>query len=143
MNAFRNVPVIAAGALALSALSAAPAVAAPAQETVSLTCAGTTYNVTVNGGGRFTPGHDTASGRVFVPVAFGQFTGVVRNAAGVQQGQFTEPPARKGNSSLRGTVACSFTVTFVGTGGRGEEDLPLGWTLTGSGTVTVKVVGTP
>jgi len=141
MSAFRTLSVLTAGALALPVLSVAPAAAAPVRETLPLACQGTTYDVVVNGGGDFTPARDPETGRVFVPVAFGVFTGVVRNAAGEVQDSFTEPAASKGSSSQRGTVVCTYSVSFVGTGGEGEEDLPLGWTFTGSGTVTVKVVG--
>lgn len=143
MSAFRTLSALTAGGLALGVLAAAPAAAAPSAEVVPLTCDGTTYDVVVRGNGTFTPGHDAATGRVFVPVEFGSFTGVVRDADGVVQESFTEAAERKGRSSLRGTVVCSFEITFVGTGGGGEEDLPLGWTFTGSGTVTVKVVGAP
>lgn len=143
MSAFRTLSILTAGALALPVLAATPAVAAPEQEVVPVTCDGTTYEVVVNGNGEFTPGRDTASGRVLVPVAFGTFTGVVRDETGTVQDTFSEPGGRKGSSSLRDTVECSFVFSFTGTGSGDEEDLPLGWTFTGTGTVTVKVVGQP
>jgi len=69
---------IAAGAGALALVGASVALASPAMAdpvkggaVIPLTCSdGTAYNVAVNGSGAFSPAHDIASTKLFIPVSF-------------------------------------------------------------------------
>lgn len=92
-----------------------PASADPQQEVVPLVCDdGMTYDVAVAGNGAFTPAHDTASTRMFVPTAFGEFHGVVTDSEGTVLVEFTEPPAMKGRSSKPRATSIECTFTFSG-----------------------------
>jgi hypothetical protein len=131
----RRLSVTAAAALGLSALAAAPATADPKGETIPLTCGGVTYAVAVNGDGDFTPAHDTASTRMFIPVWFGPFHGTVTDASGTVIDEFTDPAMTKG-AGKNADLECSYTFhdTF--------EDPELG-TLTFDGSGTVRGFVTP
>jgi len=131
-----------ASALAITALSAALAggtalaapVEAPNAETIALDCgeAGT-VDVVTNGNGEWTPGHLLDGNGVLVPLSFGEFTGVVRDAEGNVIDEFTEPATSKGRARARGRerVTCTFTLTFT-------ED---GITATVTGSVTGFMAG--
>ena len=98
------------------------------------------YQVVVNGNGEFTPAHDLGSNRVFIPVAFGPFTGVITDAEGNVIDSFTEPGTSKGQSAKKGDfTTCTFTFSFTNTGPTEQDGLPPGATFTGSGTVTVRI----
>ena len=101
---------------------------------------GNTYQVSTSGNGEFTPAHDLGSTAMFVPVAFGPFTGVVRDAAGNVVESFTDPASEKGQSArgLRAPVNCTYSFTDVSDGS--DPDFPAGFTFSGSGTVVVRVV---
>lgn len=124
--------LLAAAPLAL----ATPAHADPSGDTFDLVCDnGSSYTVTANGNGDFTPALDAGSNTVFVPTSFGAFSAVVTNAeTGEVIDGFSEPPAAKGSSgkARATTVHCTFTFS-------GNEYVPeLGFTIhfEGSGTVT-------
>jgi hypothetical protein len=131
-----------ASVLAIAALSAAlaggTAVAAPVNapnaETITLDCGDAgTFDVVVNGNGEWTPGHLLDGNGVLVPLAFGELTGVVRDAEGTVVDEFTEPATTKGRARARGRerATCTFTVEFT-------ED---GFTATVTGSVTGFMTG--
>ena len=138
MRPGRLLLAVGAGALLAPALQGT-AGAAPQKEVLTLVCGGTSYEVQVQGRGDFTPAHDLHSTTVFVPHAFGAFSATITDATGAQVDAFTDPPVVQGSGKQKNDVSCSFTITFVGSGG--PDDLPLGWTFTGSGTVTGQVTG--
>ena len=93
----RRLLLASGSALLMAPLFQGSAVAAPEKEVISLTCGTTTHQIVVNGNGDFTPGRDFTSTWVFIPHAFGPFTGVIRNAAGEVQETFTEPAFVQGS----------------------------------------------
>jgi hypothetical protein len=108
-----------------------------------LTCGSTTYSVVGNGDGDWTPVHDTASTRVFVPTSFGDFTGVIRDENGGFVDSFTEEgPTLKG-SGARGhkadIISCTYEFSEVSDGS--DPEFPAGYTFTGSGEVSGFVPG--
>lgn len=120
---------------AASALSVGPAGAHGGHEdfVLPLVCDnGTTYLVEVSGNGDFTPARDIASTSVFVPVAFGAFTGTLKDPAGNVVESFTEPAVSKGNSAkgLKDPVNCTFNFS--------ETD-EAGFTFTGSGSAVLRM----
>lgn len=136
------------GIAALGVLSAAwvgPVSADPVNakkgEVLPINCEGTEYQVALNGNGEFTPGHDLNGTRVFIPVAFGVVTGVVTDADGIIIDTFTEEAVTKGAGSAKkdGLTECSFTFSFTNTGSTEQDGVPPGATVTGSGTVIVKI----
>lgn len=100
---------------------------------------GQTYDVTSNGNGEFTPAHDIESTTVFVPVAFGPFTGTVRNAQNQVVDSFTDPASAKGQSArgLADPVTCTYSFTEVSDGS--DPDFPAGYTFSGVGTAVVRM----
>lgn len=130
----RRLLLASGSALLMAPLFQGSAVAAPEKEVISLTCGTTTHQIVVNGNGDFTPGRDFTSTWVFIPHAFGPFTGVIRNAAGEVQETFTEPAFVQGSGKQPRDLTCTYSIHFVGDGT--DEFLPLGWTFHGSGTVT-------
>jgi hypothetical protein len=132
----RRFAVTAGCALAASVSVAAPASADPkGGDIFALTCEGTTYAVVVKGNGMFTPAHDTGSNTNFIPVFFGEFTGIVTDASGDVIASFTDPPFTKGAGN-NADLDCTYT--FAGT----FEDPELGL-LTVAGTGTVSGFATP
>ncbi len=133
MKTARPLGLLVAAGLAVG-VAAAPASADPRKgEIIPLACDnGQSYTIAVNGNGEFTPGHDTDSTSVLVPVAFGAFTGTVTDAEGNVAETFSEPGAAKGQSgkNAKNTVTCtfSFSETFTEDGET--------FTFTGGGTVT-------
>lgn len=120
-------------ALAGGTAAAAP-VNAPNAETIALDCGDAgTFDVVVNGNGEWAPGHLLDGTGVLVPIAFGELTGVVRDAEGNVIDEFTEPATTKGKARARGRerATCTFTLTFT------EE----GITATVSGSVTGFMAG--
>lgn len=113
-----------------SAMWMAPAAADPKNETFEIACDdGATYTiVTTESQGEFTPGFDTESNSVIVPVSFGDF--VIKDSSGEivfeESGTFS-----KGQSAerVKNLVECTFSFTF-------EEQ---GETFTGTGTVVAKI----
>ena len=115
--------------------SAGSALADPKGQTFPLTCGDHTYTVVIMGNGEFTPAHDVASTAVFIPHAFGPFTGTVRDASGIVVDSFTDAAVVQGSGKQRNDLTCSYTISFVFDG----SDLtgpPAGSTFVGSGTVT-------
>jgi len=120
-------------ALALTGI--APGVADPPNGFhVPLVCDdGASYDVVTNGNGAFTPAHDTASTRTFIPTAFGEFHGTVTDSSGTVIDKFTDPAIAKGSSdkARRTSIACTFSVTET------FDDPDLGLiTFHGEGSVT-------
>lgn len=126
-------------ALAVPLSWGAPALADPHGELISLTCGGTTYQVSVAGNGDYTPAHDLASTKVFIPHAFGEFTGTVRDASGTVVGTETDPATVQGSGKQPNDVTCTYTLTFVSDGS--DPGFPAGYTFTGVGSVTGQVAG--
>lgn len=114
------------------------ALADPSGDTFTLVCNGTSYQVaTPPGNGDFTPALDLGSNRVFIPHAFGAFTGTIRDASGAVVDSFTEPAGAQGSGKQKNDVSCSFTFHEVSDGS--EPDFPAGYTFDGSGTVTGQI----
>ena len=112
----------------------------PKGEAVPLDCDnGESYVVWVNGNGEFTPGHAADSTAVLVPVAFGDFHGIVRDTQGNIVDEFDEPPSLKGNSarSVKNPVTCDFEFTDTSDGS--DPSFPEGFTFEGSGSVIVSI----
>lgn len=128
-----------ASALATGTAAADPP--ADETETIELECDnGETYTVVVApGNGSFTPAFDTDSTATLIPVAFGEFSGEVRDADGNVIEEFDEPGESKGQSAkgLKNPVTCSFTFTEVSDGS--DPEFPEGFSFTGSGTVVVRI----
>jgi hypothetical protein len=123
----RGLALLAGSALVVTLGTAGPAVADPKGEIIPVDCDGTTYMVAVSGNGQFTPGHDTSSTAMLIPVSFGDFTGTITDEEGNVLDTFVEPGGAKGPAK-NAEVNCtfSFTETF--------EDPELGTlTFTGSG----------
>lgn len=134
---------IAGGLVALgmaSTLVVGAAGAAPNSEVVPLECDnGQSYVVEVNGNGEFTPGRVVGGTAVLVPVAFGDFTGTVRDESGNVVETFTEEGATKGRSAkgVKNPVTCTFEFTEVSDGS--DPEFPEGYTFEGSGEVVVRI----
>ena len=129
--------VLIASAATLVAVGASPVPADPGGKNsfpLTLVCDdGNTYSVVVSGNGEFTPAHDTASNRTFIPTSFGPFHGVVTDSSGTVIDEFTDPAVFKGKSNKprRTSITCTFEVHEV------FEDPELGeLTFDGEGSVT-------
>lgn len=126
---------IAAACLGVAAAltTSTPAVADPKGELIPVTCDNaTTYWVTVNGNGAFTPAHDVNSTTMLIPTSFGEFHGVITDDSGTVIDEFTDPASAKGSSTK--PRATSHSCSFVIVEHFDDPDLgPL--TFTGSGTV--------
>jgi hypothetical protein len=121
-----------------TALAGATATAAPVNAPNALTVAldigeAGTFDVVVNGNGDWGPGHDLNSNAVLIPLAFGESTFTVTDAAGNVIDQGTEPAIAKGKAKAKGRERISCTFTFTVT-----ED---GTTTTVAGSVTGFVSG--
>jgi hypothetical protein len=108
----------------------------PKTGVIELTCGTTTFDVTTNGQGEFTPAHDVDSNRVFHPVAFGAFHGSVYDTSGVLVDQFTDPGgSTKGRSGkTKDLVTCTYSFEEIGDGS--DPMLPAGFRFVGVGEVT-------
>lgn len=107
---------------ALLAASAAGAAADPSNAKngglVPVTCDdGNVYTLVLNGNGSFTPGHVSDSTSVFVPVAFGEFVGIITHPDGSVE-TITDPPEYKGRSAsgAKRTTTCTYTFEFTENG---------------------------
>ena len=132
---------LAALGLALVATTGVAGAAGPQGETFELDCDnGETYEVWSGGNGEFTPAHDVDSHTTIIPVAFGPFHGEVRNPSGGLEQEFDDPAVDKGQSARGVTdpVECTFVVTEVSDGS--DPEFPAGFTFTGEGSATVRVV---
>lgn len=126
--------ILAAGlGLAATLSFSPPASADPKGEPIPVTCDnGTTYWVTVNGNGAFTPAHDVNSTTMLIPTSFGEFHGVITDSTGAVVDEFTDPAAQKGSSTKPRATSHSCTFVIV----EHFEDPDLGpLTFTGTGTV--------
>lgn len=118
---------LALGAVALLALSAGPASAAPTRAPnalwVTATCDDNVFRMVVNGNGGFPAAHDVNSTRVFVPVSFGKTT-VIGDPGSPQE----FPASTKGSAAPKGhpLITCDWT---------GDSEVFEGVTYTASGTV--------
>ena len=129
---------LAAGTFVFPLAMAAPALADPGGDTFTLVCGGTSYHVTSPpGNGDFTPAFDLDSNRVFIPHAFGPFTGTIRDASGAVVDSFTEPAQTQGSGKQKNDMSCSFSFHEVSDGS--DPEFPAGYTFDGSGTVTGQV----
>jgi hypothetical protein len=126
----------AVAAIATVGLTAGPSVADPKGDTVPLDCgADGTYLVAVHGNGRFTPGHDTASTLVLVPVGFTDQTFTATAPDGTVLASGTDADAWKGqvaSHNPRRQITCTFTFSFPADPSMG---FPPGTTVTFAGTV--------
>ena len=120
----------------LSVAPASPAGADPKGEVVHVVCDdGSTYDVAVAGNGRWTPGHDTGSSTMLIPVAFGETHIQIFDDEGALVDEFVDPAATKhASAATAGTLTCTFTETEVSDGS--DPELPAGFTVVVSGTVT-------
>jgi hypothetical protein len=131
----RSVMLVMGVVIAACLGGAGAAAADPSGEVVTVVCDnGSTYQVTVNGNGAFTPGHDLASTTMLIPTGFGEFHGVLTDADGNVIDEFVDPPMAKGNSGNQQratTTSCTYTITDS------FQDPELGLlTFTGEGSVT-------
>ena len=112
----------------------AGAASAASSSQITLKCGNTTYQVTTNGNGDWTPARDTGSNLVFHPTAFGEFTGMFRPADGGKPERFTDPARVFKAQPANGhdTFDCTFTFTQTDDSG----------TFTGKGSVTGYFSGT-
>jgi hypothetical protein len=129
---------VSAATIATIGLTVAPSTAAQEKETVPLDCGSDgTYMVTVNGNGDFTPGRDTASTTVVVPIAFENERFVATAPDGTVLADDTNPDREvKGqveSHNPRQQVHCTFALTFVLD--QPEEGFPAGTTLSITGDV--------
>ena len=128
---------LAAGlALPLGAVASA---AQPQGDTFTLTCGSTSYQVWSNGNGEWTPAHDTASGRVFVPHAFDGFHGELRDTQGVLVFEFDEPASTQGSGKQKNDISCTYS--FRGVSDGSDPEIPAGYTFSGTGGVTGQIAG--
>ena len=133
MRVVRAGSVVVAGLLAVPVLGAQPAQAKPG-EVITLVCGGTTYQAGVNGNGDWSSARVIGSTKVFVPHAFGPFTGTIRDASGNVIDSQTDPAMVQGSGKQKNDVSCTYSFTFVSDGS--DPDFPAGWTFSGVGTVT-------
>ena len=112
-------------------------------EAFDLTCGSATYSVVGNGNGDWTPVHDTASTRVFVPTGFGDFTGTIYDENGDFVDTFTEEgPTAKGSGARNhkaDIISCTYEFSDVSDGS--DPEFPAGYTFVGTGEVTGFVAG--
>ena len=117
----------------------------PIGTVATLECDGTTYEVIVNSNGQWSPAHDANSNAIFIPTAFGTFTGTIFDEEGNLVDTFTdEGTLEKGrsNSNARGPVLdCTFTETEVSDGS--DPEFPEGFTFGGTGEVSGSVAAAP
>ena len=119
---------LAFGAVALLALSAGTALAAPTgspnARLVTAYCGDNTFTMVAMGNGRFPAAHDLDSTRVFVPLAFG-----VTTVAGSDGSSVPYPAGTKGSAAPNGhpLIDCSWV---------GDREFFEGVWYTASGTVT-------
>jgi hypothetical protein len=130
------------GALVLGGTTSAVADPNP-DEAFDLTCGSTTYSVVGNGNGDWTPVHDSASSRTFVPTGFGDFTGTIYDENGAFVDTFTEEgPTVKGSGARNqkgDIVSCTFVFEDVSDGS--DPEFPAGYSFVGTGEVTGFVPG--
>jgi len=87
-----------AAAVTAGVATGAP-VNAPNTAAITISCpSGTFSGVVTLVRGEFTPAHATGSNTVFIPIAFGEFTGVATDASGNVLFTVDEPPLAKGSS---------------------------------------------
>ncbi len=144
MKVFRRCAVVAAGigALMVTSLPVAGPAAAKEGFPVTLVCDnGQIYDVVVvPGNGEFTPAKDQDSRLVLIPVAFGPFTGTVRDPDGNVVETFTEPGSVKGSGKQKSDATCTFEFSGV-SDGSDPDFFPEGFSFEGSGSVDVKFSG--
>lgn len=119
------------------ALTGGSALADPGAGVATLTCGSTTWEIALNDGqGEFTPAHDANSNRVFVPTAFGDFSGAVYDGQGQLVDSFTEEgDAAKGSSGKQpGVVDCTYRFDQVSDGS--DPEFPAGYRFVGVGEVS-------
>ena len=130
-----------AAAIALPAASGTAWADPRTGDVFTLTCAGTTYQVSGNGNGEFTPAHDLNSSKVFVPHAFQGFTGTIYDTSGNVFATFSDPSVQtQGSGKQKNDLSCTYTFTEV-SDGSDPEGPPAGYTIVGSGGVTGQVSG--
>ena len=142
----KRVVAIVSASLGLVALSTPGAAAAPG-DTVPVECDnGESYVLTVNGNGEYTPGRDTGSTSVLVPIRFGNFVfrATLPDGTVIED---SEPGSEyKGHGAVsehnpRDTVTCTFSETDTVTEDNPVEDFPIGTVLFFQGEVTGYLTG--
>jgi hypothetical protein len=93
---------------------------------------GQSFQIVINGNGVFSATHDRNSTATLIPFAFGEITGSVTDPAGNVVDTFNAAPVTKRAAANHNLLECRFTVSQI---------LPEGFTLTGSGTAFVELVG--
>ena len=137
-RAHQMVAAIGVAGLLTVGVGVSPALADPAGQSYVLDCAdGSSFTVTKNNGGLFSPGFDTASTTVLIPVAYGPSTATLYDAQGnvvIPTGPADEAAAKPGQRRGQDEMMCTFSTAFAFV----DPDLgPLHWVV--EGTVAVKV----
>ena len=118
----------------------APAFADPHGFPLTLVCGSVTYHVVAEGNGDYTPAHDLDSNKVFIPHAFGEFTGTLTDASGNVVGTETDPASTQGSGKQPSDISCTYSFTFT-SDGSDPDGPPAGWTFSGTGSVIGQVAG--
>jgi hypothetical protein len=127
-------------ALALPLSWGAPALADPSHSfPITLVCDGVTYQTVGEGNGDFTPVHDLNSNKVFVPHAFGPFTGTIYDDHGNVVDSETDPAQTQGSGKQPNDMSCTYSFTWVSDGS--DPGFPAGYSFVGAGSVTGQVAG--
>jgi hypothetical protein len=124
-----TVAVAAVVAVVTAAVATGAPVNAPNTATITVTCpSGTISGVVILVRGEFTPAFAIGSNTIFIPIAFGRFTGTAVDENGNVLFTVDEPPLAKGNAVPQNgkVVECTGVI---------ELDVP-GGHFTGSSTVT-------
>ena len=141
IGASMKIRLLIAGVVAVATtlgLTVGTAGAAVNQDVIMLTCGGVTEQVVGQGNGQFTPARLVAGTKVYIPLAFGEFSGTVYDQADNVVDQFTDPSTflkGKKGTGVQISVSCTYTVTSVSDGS--DPEFPLGYTFVGAGQVTV------
>lgn len=132
-----------AAGLSLAALSA-PASADPGNETFTLSCDnGNTYDIsTTRGRGEWTPGFDSASTTVFLPLSFGNFVGAAYLASEYPGGEplftFDDPSVSVKPAQARGLRKMDCTFSQASTEYDSEIGADVTFVVTGDVTIGVR-----
>jgi hypothetical protein len=118
--------VVAGALVGISAPAGAAPVNAKTVGIVNVDCGSGTFQVATMGNGDWTPAHVIGTNQVFIPTAFGEFTGTFTPTGGTPTTE-TEPAISKPSPrNGKDVVHCSYTLHFESAEG----------TFVGHGTVT-------
>jgi hypothetical protein len=106
---------------------------------IELVCGTTTYHVVTKGNGDWVAAHDVDSTLVFVPHAFTEFRGELRDEQGNLLDSFVEEGYVKGSGKQKNDQTCTYSFSEVSDGS--DPEFPAGYTFTGGGGVVVQITG--